>query len=57
MDEIQALKDKVQILHERLLIVESSIRDNDLFTIRQLQNDISNLKIVLLDIKKTTSER
>ena len=57
MDEIEVLKQKVQILHERVEILEKAIASINCLQIRALSSEITNLKIALADIRYARDER
>lgn len=57
MDEIEVLKQKIQILHERVEILEKAMASINSLQIRALANEITNLKIALADIRYARDER
>lgn len=52
MNELEGLKVKINILHERLENLEKTIETINFWQLRQLQNDINNIKVLLDELKE-----
>lgn len=51
MDEIAHIKEQIQMLHERLEILERSMSSLNNAQLVKLHNDIANIKLALYDIQ------